>query len=245
MKLNGTIIITLIDFRREFDLEQFWLNRKPFIRDFHPDRFYYWNENDKQSYFIIKEWIESDISDRKVMLSGLKALSVLVGQTFCDVDLLNVIGSTDFCADIIYIKSGRKLKLPGISMSKEEALKYADSKALKESIHKIEFIGDNDEPAEILINGNVVFKLMSGQCIYVTEINGLFLRVLPNNMNKGNLLLNLINIPGEFCSSLHVIKSSMIINKKIIPNICQFDILNGKLIYSSEHHYVINELKNI
>lgn len=44
MKLNNTLIVTLPDFARHFNFAEFWEKRIQFVRDMHPQKVYYWNE---------------------------------------------------------------------------------------------------------------------------------------------------------------------------------------------------------
>lgn len=60
MKLNNHLIVTIPDFIRNFSFNEFWVNRRQFIRDMQPDKVYYWNKSLEDAYYNIKKWIENE-----------------------------------------------------------------------------------------------------------------------------------------------------------------------------------------
>ena len=75
MKLKNNLIVTLPDFAKHFDYNEFWENRRQFIRDMHPSKVYYWNNELINAYDNIVLWInggeraeESIIKTNKVAL---------------------------------------------------------------------------------------------------------------------------------------------------------------------------------
>ncbi|WP_294611105.1 hypothetical protein [uncultured Bacteroides sp.] len=237
MKLNKKTIVTLTDFRRYFDLEQFWDNRRQFVRDMHPDKVYYWKDKDKECFQIVKTWIEmenSGNSNSDIRKNGLESLSTLTGKNITEEKFFMALGASDLNADIIYVQSGSSLKLPGKKvMTEEEAIKYSKSLGKPERLHKIEIKGDEEEAATIFINGIEVYKLPYGECVYITEVEGQYIRALPMKLEKGNLRLKLINKPGKFSSTLHLIRIMMGIETEDIHDVTQFSIFEGKELYSN------------
>lgn len=208
MILNGVIILTLVDFRREFSLEGFWHARKQFVRDMHPDKVYYWNNEDKKAYDEVSKWIESESFDTVQRASGLKFLSTLAGQNISDSDFAKMLGIVDYTQDIIEVRNA-DLKLPGKHMTEEEAIAYSQAVKKKERLHKIEVSDGGEVSVNIFIGGCEVCVLPYGECVYVTEIDGCFLRVLPSKIEKGNIKLYLKNIKGHFISKLCISDYSM------------------------------------
>lgn len=241
MKLNGTIILSLIDFKREFNFDNFWNVRKHFVRDMHPDKVYYWNEKDKERYYAVCKWIESESSESVepyIRENGLQALSLLVDKEITQECYQKALGVTDYTQNIIIARNGN-LKLPGKVLSSEEAIQYSKDTNQKERLHKIEVEDGDESSARIFIDGTEVYTLPFGECVYVTEIDGRFLRVLPIKLESGNIRAYLNNVPFEFESILHCVKIRMGIEIIDIPNITQFTIENGKIRYNSEYYYTL------
>lgn len=249
MKLNNTLIVTLIDFQRNFNFKQFWNCRKQFLRDMHPDKMYYWEEHDKTCYTAIRVWIEAEDSgsaNPDIRNSGLESLARLVGQDVTEEEATFTLdGTSDFSADIIYVKSGGSLQLPGKAMSEEEAIGYSKSVGKKERLHKIEICSEKDEDEEaatIFINGTEIIRLPYGECVYVTEIDGFFLRALPSHLNQAGIFLDLINISGAFASKLRAVGYFSETIEKIIENVTQIALLRGTYTYMGGFYYTIKDL---
>ena len=234
MILNGVIILTLVDFRREFSLEDFWHARKQFVRDMHPDKIYYWNDEDKKAYGEVCKWIGLESFDSIQRASGLKSLSILAGQDISDSDFARMLGIVDYTQDIIEVRNA-DLKLPGKYMTEEEAIAYSQTKNKKERLHKIEVSDAGGVSVNVFIGGCEVYILPYGECVYVTEIDGYFLRVLPSKIEKGNIKLYLKNIKGEFTSILCVYDYSLVYaNFHEISNVSHF---KNKHITSDNKYY--------
>lgn len=251
MKINNKLIVTLVDFQRNFNFEQFWNCRRQFVRDMHPDKMYYWEESDKTCYTAVRAWIEAEDSgtvNPNIRKSGLESLSLLAGQEVTGKKTNFILdGTADYSADIIYVKSGRELRLPGKAMSEEEAMKYGKSAGKKERLHKIEIRNDKDEegkPAPILINGTEVARLAYGECVYVTEIDGNFLRALPSHLNQATTFMDLINIPGSFGSRLRVLRYFSETKEYVHENVTQIAFLRGTYAYKGDIYYTIKTLNH-
>ncbi len=240
MKLNGTIILSLIDFKREFNFDNFWNVRKHFVRDMHPDKVYYWNEKDKERYYSVCKWIESESSesvDPYIRENGLQALSLLVDKEITQECYQKALGVTDYTQNIIIARNGN-LKLPGKVLSSGEAIRYSKDTNQKERLHKIEVEDDDESSATIFIDGTEVYTLPFGECVYVTEIDGRFLRVLPTKINYGNQKYFLANIEERFTSDLYMEDySSGDLDIDIIYDVSHFVLSKGQIRTSNKDYY--------
>lgn len=240
MKLDGTIILTLTDFKREFSLDKFWAVRRQFIRDMHPDKVYYCNDSDKELYFSICKWIESENggeTDGNIRELGLNSLSALTGRELSLSSYLNILKVSDLTQDIIIVRSG-VLKLPGNIMAENDAKKFCKENHKKECLHKIEVEEGNENSVTIYINGTEVYTLSFGECVYVTEIDGRFLRILSSAIEYGGLKCYLINHSGNFCSDLYIEDYfSGDLNIEVIKSITHFAIERGQIKTSHNKYY--------
>lgn len=196
MKLKNNLIVTLSDFAKHFDFVEFWEKRREFVRDMHPSRVYYWNQELANAYEEVVKWISCDSAADRVDDDGIKALELLVGRSFCREEILNYNGEMDFTSPIIRVQAGTELVLPQYSNEplNEINLKY----------HKIEVYGYSDKPAVIKIGTRATATLYASEFIYVTENNNLFIEFMPVHIKNNRFSLNLISDDGKFTSTLIV-----------------------------------------
>lgn len=213
MKLRNTIILTLPEFRRKFkttSLFDFWKVRHQFIRemDWKRERVSYWDERDMIAFNTFKDWIEKEdkelasVDDRKEGIAALRQLSKSEIDMSDEEFMLQINGgSTD---DIIYARDER-LRLP--------AFNNPINREMQERIHKIEVADTLDCTVSIYIGEENVASLEPGECVYVTEIGGKYVRNLPAIKEMGNIKYELKNVPGQYRS---ILKTSRI----GAPHIC-------------------------
>lgn len=234
MILNNTIILTIEDFRRQFEFSQFWAKRKHFIRDMHPVNMYYYSDVDVHLYHDICIWLNleenSEISEIQ-RETGISALSQFSGQKITKNDLKVGFNSLDYTSDIIYVNSGSdRLILPAFNNIS------AFNPSSDEKLHKIEITGEHEGETSILIGGNVVAKLKAGDCMYVTEKDNGFIRVLPNKGSKGCCHLCLENVPGQFESNLQAIVTGFGTEVENIKGVTQFRFINGYFEHTNDKY---------
>lgn len=195
MKLNNHLIVTLTDFKRHFNSSEFWENRRQFVRDMHPDKVYYWNNELEQAYYDIKAWIESpDDANGKISEKGKKSLSLLTGKVF-DWDE-NPSSKIDLSQKIIKVQAGQTISLP--------EYKAGDLNDFEINLHKIEIVGNSESPAKILIGDRLWGSYYSGEVVYFTEINGGCIELLSNKLSNEVMELTLACRDSEFESDLIV-----------------------------------------
>lgn len=205
MKLNNVIILTIADFRRHFNFPAFWNSRMSFLRDMDPKKLSFFTPEDKENFDKIATWIrceQNQSATKDVRHSGLTALSLFAKCNVTEKDLKKVIGMLDYTANIIYAPCNGILNLPGKCMSEMDAKDYAKSLNEKEKLHKIEIDGENLRSTSIYIDGREMCVLENDEFVYVTEVNGKFLRLLPNSAKRRAISLHLENQPGKFESVL-------------------------------------------
>lgn len=239
MKLNNVIILTIADFRRHFNFPAFWNSRKSFIRDMNPEKLSFYTHEDKENFDKIAAWINAEQNQsnmEEVRKSGLSALSLFAKCNVTEKDLKKVIGMLDYTASIIYAPSNGVLNLPGECMSEKDAKDYAKSLSVKEKLHKIEIEGENLRFASIYIDGREMCILKNDECVYATEINGTFLRLLDNRLANSSRTLYLENCPGKFESTL--IEERFSIGTKVTRHegVTQFGFVNGKPFFSNAEY---------
>lgn len=248
MKLNNVIILTIADFRRNFSFPAFWNSRMSFIRDMNPKKMSYSTPEDMDNFEKISTWIRAEYSQTvtdELRKFGLTALSLFAKCNVTEKDLKKVIGMLDYTADIIVVESGGILRLPGQIVNAEETMTFANTSEKKERIHKIETDGDNSDTALILIGDEEIARLSRGECVYVTEINGDFRRILPNSLSEGPYTLTMENIPGSFECDVMEEYNSMT-GREVTPRkgVTQFAFTKKKPsrpIYASDKYYVLND----
>lgn len=195
MKQNNHLIVTLTDFKRHFSSSEFWENRRQFVRDMHPDKVYYWNDELEQAYYNIKAWIESpDDANGKISEKGKKSLSLLTGKIF-DWDE-NPSSKIDLSQKIIKVQAGQTVSLP--------EYKAGDLNDFKINLHKIEIVGNSESSAKVLIGDRLWGSYYSGEVVYFTEINGGCIELLPNKLSNEVMELTLACRDSEFESDLIV-----------------------------------------
>ncbi len=239
MKLNGIIITSLVELRREFQFGAFWQARMQFIRDMHPDKVYYWKDKDRENYKKVCNWIleENENIDDNKRVEGLKALSDLIGHgDIPKSEYINILGISDFSQDIIVVKNDT-LKLPGKIMTQEVAIQYCKENNKHERLHKIELGKEMDMPATIHINGIEVYTLPVDECVYVTEIDGQFTRILPSKIELGDRFFFLVNKANQFMSDLSINYYLAKTYRETVENITYFEIIEGKEMTSDSKIY--------
>lgn len=227
MKLNNHLIATLPDFIRNFNFNEFWSNRKQFLRDMNPNKVYYWDKSLEDSYYTIQEWIEAEnLGDTKFRDTGLQALKGLLGGEL-DLDSISISqgNKINISSDIIIIESGQNVDFPGF-----DGKKTANSKL---KLHKLEVHGKSSFPATININGNCVCKMNVGEVAYLTELDGCCIEVLPNSLRNNYFELSLVSQDGTYCSTLVVqdLRSGL---KKMFDGVFSFALVEDGYIYIDE-----------
>lgn len=235
MKFGNYIILTLVDFRRHFDLDIFWHNCQQFVRDFSPEKVMYANEAEERAYGELKALITENKVAKENLTDFSQYLSCLAGPNhiISESDLMRTIYGSDYTAQIIRMERP-VINLPGRIKTQDEAMSYSRVTGKPEILHKIEAGGElaeEDDQYKIYINGILIKELEPGQAVYVTEIDGAFLRALPNTYNLGNgRKYGLKNRPGEFLSDLWEIDRSGLHPRTCPRGECShFFIENGQL----------------
>ena len=200
MKLQNSLIVTLPDFAKHFDYVEFWENREQFVRDIHPDKVYYWDEELKKAYATLADWIwKSAGDDTRFLVNavGIRALELLIGREIDESEINRVAGKADLTAPIIRVQAGTTLSLPGYiqgSVCGEINLCY----------HKIEVCGHSEKSAVIKIGETFHQELHAGDFVYVTETNGFFIEFLPVYLRNEIYNMNLTAQEGVFAPTLQV-----------------------------------------
>lgn len=234
MILNNTIILTIEDFRRQFEFSQFWAKRKHFVRDMHPQKIYYCNSDQEKDYWLVKDWLETEggnISIKK-RETGIKALSRLVKREISQKELSSVLVTVNYNDDVIIVKSGKTINLPGSLVDQD----YPRTNL--ERLHKFEAIGDDDD-VKIMIGGSHAYTLPSKECVYITEIGGSYMRVLPTSCFKGATSVKIINTPGQFSSKLEITQYNMGKHVSVKDNVTQFALEGMKISYNADNYLSI------
>lgn len=244
MKIDGVIILTLTDFRRHFNFPSFWNSRLSFVRDLGPNSIFYSDKKDEERYIEIVKWIKAEhdgISTDELRKNGLKALSIYAGCNVTEKDYKKAVGMLDFSSDIITVSGDDKISLPGTAIAEDDIPEYVRSKGKKEKLHKIEIEGDEDRVITIFIGGTEVAHVKSMECLYVTEIDGEFIRALPNRLTLGPYVLTMENNPGKFESTLLEEYYAMGCTEIRHKHITHFAYnKNKKPVFSSEKYYSLN-----
>jgi len=235
MKLKNHLIVTLPDFVRHFDFTEFWLNRRQFIRDMNPDKVYYYDQKLEEAFKSIKAWIElDDKPDVQVQNEGIAALSLLAGCQLDAATLKMIQGDqVDLSQNVITVQAGHTLNLPKFDGSPQEPFNLR--------LHKIEVQGQVSSPARIAIGGQVVGTLREGEAVYVSELNGGCVELLPNHLHSESWDLRLLNREHDFGSSL-IVENLNSVSKHLIEGVTSFALMedgfvyvdmNNKLVFSS------------
>lgn len=223
MKLNNTLIVTLPDFARHFNFAEFWEKRLQFVRDMHPQKVYYWNEELIKAYNIVAAWIvkgnDATDTERK---AGCSALETLVGKPITIKDIANTGENTDITASIIRIQAGKTLNLPAYKRGEQKlSLRY----------HKIEVHGKNGLSATICIGKNLKKDIKCGAFVYVTEAEGCgFIEFLPTHLQNNIYELTAISQEGEFWSSL-IVRNMYTMNQEEVSKVISFTLTDDGYVY--------------
>lgn len=223
MKLNNHLIVTLPDFVKHFSFTDFWENRFQFVRDMHPDKVYYWDEELKEAYFNVARWINQDKNaDKTVKDRGINALEkILEGKL--DRDSVCIYDSVDFTSQIIRVMSGQTLTLPEYTGS------IAESYTLLR-LHKIEVYGRPAQSSKIKIGNKECLTLQTGDFVYVTEVDNCFIEFLPNHLQNEIYDLSLVSQDGDFFSTL-VVHNLFSASRLTFKDVTSFALTNDGYIY--------------
>lgn len=196
MKLRNNLIVTLPDFAKHFDYNEFWENRRQFIRDMHPSKVYYWDEKRRNAYDDIVLWINGGESvEESIIESGIRALEVLIDRPIGQGEIEDHNSLPDLSSHIIRVQAGTRLDLPSYTNETFDNIKLC--------YHKIEVHGQSDKPAVITIGIRDRITLYATEFVYVTEVENLFIEFLPRHIQNSVYNLSLVSEEGNFFSSLN------------------------------------------
>jgi hypothetical protein len=197
MKLKNNLIVTLPDFAKHFDYNEFWENRRQFIRDMHPSKVYYWNNEQRNAYDNIVLWINGgESAEDSIIKNGIRALEILISRPIGKDEIEDHKSLPDLSSQIIRVQAGTKLDLPSYTNETFDSINL--------SYHKIEVYGNSNKPAVITIGTKDSITLYATEFTYVTEVENLFIEFLPTHIQNNLYDLNLIPEEGNFFSSLNV-----------------------------------------
>lgn len=196
MKFGNYLIVTLPDFARYFTLQDFWENRKQFVRDMHPDKVYYWNKALEQAYFDVVAWIanEGPVSD-SVKSTGIKALEKLTGREIDKNQFLEFETSLDFVSPVICVQAGQSVDLPEYKSGTKRTINLRWS--------KIEVHGKSVLPSVIRIGKRSV-TLHTGEFVYATALDNQFIEFMPIHLQNTKCDMSLVSQDGESESDMIV-----------------------------------------
>lgn len=197
MKLKNNLIVTLPDFAKHFDYNEFWENRRQFIRDMHPSKVYYWDNKLRNAYDDIVLWINGGESvEESIIESGIRALEVLINRPIRKDEIDNHKNFPDLSSQIIRVQAGTRLHLPSYTNETFDSINLR--------YHKIEVYGNSNKPAVITIGTKDSVTLYATEITYVTEVENLFIEFLPTHIQNNIYDLSLISEEGVFYSTLNV-----------------------------------------
>ncbi len=197
MKLKNNLIVTLPDFAKHFDYNEFWENRRQFIRDMHPSKVYYWDNKLRNAYDDIVLWINGGESvEESIIESGIRALEVLINRPISKDEIDNHKNLPDLSSQIIRVQAGTRLVLPSYTNETFDNINLR--------YHKIEVYGISNKPAVITIGTKDSITLKATEFTYVTEVENLFIEFLPVHLQNNLYDLSLVSEDGNFFSSLNV-----------------------------------------
>ena len=197
MKLKNNLIVTLPDFAKHFDYNEFWENRRQFIRDMHPSKVYYWDNKLRNAYDDIVLWINGGESvEESIIESGIRALETLINRSIGKDEIEGCKNQPDLSSPIIRVQAGTILELPHYTNETFDVINLRH--------HKIEVYGHSKKPAIIKIGSKVTKTLYATEFIYVTEVENLFIEFLPTHIQNNIYDLSLISEEGVFFSTLNV-----------------------------------------
>lgn len=197
MKLKNNLIVTLPDFAKHFDYNEFWENRRQFIRDMHPSKVYYWNNEQRNAYDNIVLWINGGESAEDLIIkNGIRALEILISRPIGKDEIEDHKSLPDLSNQIIRVQAGTRLDLPSYTNETFDSINLR--------YHKIEVYGNSNKPAVITIGTKDSVTLYATEITYVTEVENLFIEFLPTHIQNNIYDLSLVSEEGHFFSSLNV-----------------------------------------
>lgn len=197
MKLKNNLIVTLPDFAKYFDYNEFWENRRQFVRDMHPSKVYYWNKELLKAYEDIVLWVNGGENvEETIIKSGISALETLIHRPIKKDEIEDYKSQPDLSSPIIRVLAGTILELPHYTDETFDVINLRH--------HKIEVYGHSNKPAIIKIGSKVSITLYATEFTYVTEIENLFVEFLPRHIQNNLYDLCLVSDEGNFFSSLNV-----------------------------------------
>ena len=197
MKLKNNLIVTLPDFARYFDYTEFWENRRQFVRDMHPSKVYYWNNELLKAYDDIALWIAGgENAEEEAVNNGILALEVLIGRPIRKEEIEDGKCRPDLSGPIIRVLAGTTLDLPQYTDETPDVINLR--------YHKIEVYGHSNKPAIINIGSRGSITLYATEFTYVTEVENLFIEFLPTHIQNNIYDLNLACEDGVFLPTLNV-----------------------------------------
>lgn len=233
MKYDRYLIVTLPDFRRHFDLKLFYKNKDQFVSDMHPDKVYYWDDNELiNSYYTIANWIVEHPNPSCIPTEVALALQRLSGKPISSMmSLPEQFGDMDLSRSIIALSSGQDVNLPPYTVDNANT-------DFNIRLHKF-FISDNgDIPCSISIGDNT-HEIEYGDVLYATEINGKFIDFTPNRIENELFSAQLIDSPDAFASIL-VITDKVNGTKQSIDGVVSFILVGYGYIYINENGKLIS-----
>lgn len=197
MKLKNNLIVTLPDFAKHFDYNEFWENRRQFVRDMHPSKVYYWNNELLKAYDDIVLWVNGGKNvEETIIKSGISALETLINRPIEKEEIEVYKNQLDLSSPIIRVQAGTILELPHYTNETFDVINLR--------YHKIEVYGHSKKPAIIKIGSKDSITLYATEFIYVTEVENLFIEFLPTHIQNNIYDLSLISEEGVFFSTLNV-----------------------------------------
>lgn len=197
MKLRNNLIVTLPDFAKYFDYNEFWENRRQFVRDMHPSKVYYWNNELIKAYEDIVLWVNGGENvEETIFKSGISALEVLINRPISKEELEDYSSQPDLSSPIIRVQAGTILELPHYTNETFDVINLRH--------HKIEVYGHSNKPAIIKIGSKVTKTLYATEFIYVTGVENLFVEFLPTSIQNNIYDLSLVSEEGVFFSTLNI-----------------------------------------
>lgn len=197
MKLKNNLIVTLPDFAKHFDYNEFWENRRQFIRDMHPSKVYYWNNEQRNAYDNIVLWINGgESAEDSIIKNGIRALEILISRPIGKDEIEDHKSLPDLSNQIIRVQAGTRLDLPFYTNETFDSINLR--------YHKIEVYGNSNKPAIITIGSKDSITLYATEFTYVTEVENLFIEFLPTHIQNNIYDLSLVSEEGNFLSSLNV-----------------------------------------
>lgn len=196
MKLKNNLIVTLPDFAKHFDYNEFWENRRQFIRDMHPSKVYYWDNKLRNAYDDIVLWINGgENAEESIIKNGIRALEILISRPIGKDEIEDHKSLPDLSNQIIRVQAGTRLDLPSYTNETFDSINLR--------YHKIEVYGNSNKPAVITIGTKDSVTLYATEITYVTEVENLFIEFLPTHLQNSVYNLSLVSEEGNFFSSLN------------------------------------------